>query len=96
MVSLGPTDNKLTLIVNSFDQFYAIVHQRSRMNQGVFVPYEFRTPLVIERKFALHESLKLVITAEVYPVPEFRLAVVQIIDTVKIHVFFVPPENCFP
>lgn len=51
---------------------------------------------MIKRKFALHESLKLVIAAEVYPVPEFRLAVVQIINAVKIHVLFVPPENCFP
>ena len=60
------------------------------------MPNEFGAPLVIKRKLALHESLKNVVTAEVNPVPEFRLAMVQIIDTVKIHVLFVPPENCFP
>lgn len=66
------------------------------MNQSIFVPYKFGAPLVIKRELALHESLKLVVAAEVYPVPEFGLAMVQIIDTVKIHVLFVPPENCFP
>lgn len=66
------------------------------MDQSVLVPYEFRAPLVIERKLALHEALELLIAAQVDAVPEFGLAMVQVVDAVKIHVLFVPPENGFP
>ena len=96
MVSFGPTYYKLTLIMNGFDQLNAIVHQRLGMDKSIFVPYELRAPLVVERELALHEFFKFLVTAEVYPIPEFWLAVMKIVDAIEIHVLFVPSENRLP
>ncbi len=58
--------------------------------------YEFSTFFVAFWKGFVHEFFKFFIVSEVNAVPEFRLSVVKVIDTVEIHVFFVPSEHGLP
>jgi hypothetical protein len=54
------------------------------------------TVLMIVRKVAFHELLKLFVILKVDSVPELGLALVEKIDAVKVHILFVPPEHCSP
>jgi hypothetical protein len=60
------------------------------------VPDELPTSLEVLREVGLHESLELFIVLQIYRVPKLRLAVMQIIDAVKIQIFFMPPKHGFP
>ena len=53
-------------------------------------------PLEVFREVGLHKILKLLIITEINGIPEFGLAMVQVVDAVEVQVLFVPPEHCFP
>ena len=57
---------------------------------------KFIASLVVLRVVGLHKILKLLIISEINRIPEFGLAMVQVVDAVEVEVFFVPPEHCFP
>ena len=57
---------------------------------------KFMAPLEVLREVGLHKILKLLIIIKMYRIPEFGLAMVQIVDAVEVKVLFVPSEHCFP
>lgn len=82
--------------MHRFGHFESLLQEHFGVHQGSLVPYELFAPFVVLRKLALHERLEALVVSQVDRVPELGLAVMQVVDAVEVHIFFVPAEHGLP
>ena len=96
MVGFGPCNDKLSLFLNNFSHFDATLDEYSRFNESGLVAQKLATLLVQVVEVVVGEGFEVFVRVDVDRVPELRLPVMQIVDRVQVHVFFVPTEEGSP
>lgn len=96
MVGWATRYHELILEVQALHHFDALAKQDIGIDQGRFVTDKLFASIWILWEFLMHELFELFVAIEIDWVPELWSALMQIVDTVQVHVFFVPAEHGFP
>ena len=96
MISCGTRYHELILEVQALHHFDSSFDQDIWIDQGCFVTDELTTPIWVLWEFLVHELFKLFVAIKIDRVPELGSTMMQKVDTVQVHVFFVPAKHGFP